>query len=544
MAKSVAEEKLQEEFERFVQFGAILDSQTRKYLVQYLKSKLGLKAIELPEINDTYFRYFSKSMDKLFDEGKLVNLLQGRAGLTLQVASDTLYWLRKTFGKIREKNPFEEETSRLNAASVMPLRAFVERWFYTTNFLKNEYQKDQLDVGFYEEKFKELIGQKDFAQLETEERNNLEDIFKDMLAQWDALLSAKLLEFQLGKLEDEAEDFKELLDKKADEYQKLFELISPFSEYVGKYWDMSRELWEDTSFSVLEKYNDLLEKEDSIKELADLLGQMREAEIITEEEEYERVIVRKEWVDDNENKAEIVGIHESDDLSNLVSSEIGYLGDEETESIFLKKYADKGLQTFRYQDKYLVQSEDQFTETNLKTKLKEKGPFIICVDTSDSMHGLPEKIAKVLCFGILKMAAKDNRRAYLINFSTQIQTIDLYDIGRSLDEIAGFLRMSFHGGTDITLALHEALRQLQSESYRDADVLIISDFIMYKVADEILDRVRFHQQNNGTQFHSLTLHEDPNAEVILTFDTNWVYDPKSKGIIRELSGEMRKITKR
>lgn len=541
---TVAQEKLQEEFDRFIRFGAILDGTTRKYLVQYLKEKLGLEAVEIPEINDTYFRYFRRALDRLFDDNGLVGLLQGREGLTLQVASDTLYWLRKTFGKIREKNPFEEETSRLNAASVMPLRQFAQRWFYVTGFLKNEYKKEELDTGFYEEKIKELIKNEDPTSLDKEKTEKLEDLFNDLLAQWDALLSAKLLEFQLGKLEDEAEDFRDLLDKKAEEYRKLYQLISPFSEYVGKYWDMSRELWQDTSFSVLEKYDDLLQKEDNIKELADLLGQMREAEIITEEEEYERVIVRKEWVEDNENKAEIVGIYESDDLSNLVSSEITYLGDEETEAIFLKKYADKGLQTFHYQDKYLVQSEDQFTETNLKTRLKEKGPFIICVDTSDSMHGLPEKIAKVLCFAILKMAARENRRAYLINFSTQIQTIDLYDIGRSLDEIAAFLQMSFHGGTDISLAMHEALRQLQSESYRDADVLIISDFIMYKVADEILDRVRYHQQNNGTQFHSLTLHDDPNAEVIVQFDTNWVYDPKAKGIIRELSGEMRKIARR
>ncbi|MEL6733535.1 MAG: hypothetical protein AAFP83_20545, partial [Bacteroidota bacterium] len=80
------------------------------------------------------------------------------------------------------------------------------------------------------------------------------------------------------------------------------------------------------------------------------------------------------------------------------------------------------------------------------------------------------------------------------------------------------------------------LRQLQTESYRDADVLVISDFIMYKIEDDILARIKYHQQNNGTQFHSLTLHEDPNAEVIIQFDTNWVYDPEGKGIIRELKG--------
>ncbi|MEL6696728.1 MAG: VWA domain-containing protein [Bacteroidota bacterium] len=533
---SVAEERLQEEFERFIQFGSVLDTTTRKYLVQYLKQILQLGGSQPPEINDTYYRYFSRALDSIFDGHLLLELIDGKPGLTQQVASDTLFWIRKTFDKIREKNPFEDETQRLSAAGVMPLRAFVNRWYYILNFLQNQYPKDELDAGFYTQKFKELMGKRSFEELSTAEKTEIDDLFKDLLAQWDALCSAKLLKFQLEKLEEEKEDFQDLLDQKTQEYKKLYDLISPFGEYVGQYWDMSRELWQDTSFDLLEKYDDLLQNEDSIRELADLLGQMREAEIITEEEEYERVIVRKQWEEDDQNKAEIVGIHESDDLNNLVSSEIGLLGDELTEVLFLKKFADKGLQTFQYQDKHLVVSEDQFTETNLKIKRKEKGPFIVCVDTSDSMRGRPEHLAKVLCFAILKMAARENRKAYLINFSTGIQTIDLYDIGRSLDEIAGFLRMSFHGGTDITLALYEVLRQLQTESYRDADVLVISDFIMYKIEDDILARIKYHQQNNGTQFHSLTLHEDPNAEVIVQFDTNWVYDPEGKGIIRELKG--------
>lgn len=415
---TVAQEKLEEEFERFVEFGAILDAKTRKYLVQYLQQKLGLESPIPPDLNDNYYRYFTRALDKLFADGLLTQLIQEREGLRLQVASDTLYWLRKTYGKIREKNPFEDETQRLNAASVMPLRDFVARWSYIINFLTNAYEKDELDAGFHRQKIEVILQNRSYEDLNKEEVDELNEVINDLLAQWDALLSSKLLEFQLGKLEEEAEDFKDLLDKKADEYQKLYDLISPFGEYVGKYWDMSRELWKDTSFDLLEKYDDLLQKEDSVRELADLLGQMREAEIITEEEEYERVVVRKEWEIDNENKTEIVGVHESDDLNNLISSEIGLLSDSETESIFLKKFADKSLQTFQYQDKQLITSEDQFTETNLRTKLKEKGPFIICVDTSDSMHGTPEHIAKVLCFAILKMAAKDNRRAYLINFSS------------------------------------------------------------------------------------------------------------------------------
>ena len=94
---SVAEEKLQEEFERFIQFGSELDTTTRKYLVQYLKQLLHLGGPQPPEINDTYYRYFSRALDGIFEGHLLLELMDGKPGLTQQVASDSLYWNRKTF---------------------------------------------------------------------------------------------------------------------------------------------------------------------------------------------------------------------------------------------------------------------------------------------------------------------------------------------------------------------------------------------------------------------------------------------------------------
>jgi uncharacterized protein with von Willebrand factor type A (vWA) domain len=95
--------------------------------------------------------------------------------------------------------------------------------------------------------------------------------------------------------------------------------------------------------------------------------------------------------------------------------------------------------------------------------------------------------------------------------------------------------MSFYGGTDATLALYEALRQLKSHDYQDADVLMISDFVMYKIDDDILNEVAHFQHNKNTEFHSLALAREANAELLGRFDTNWIYDPKTKGIIRELT---------
>jgi uncharacterized protein with von Willebrand factor type A (vWA) domain len=542
MTSQELEKELEQEYERFVEFGGLLDQRMRRYLVQYLQNKFEPERHVVPDLNDQYYDYFRKALDDIFLIDGLIDVTQFNEKIRRQVILDTLYWLRKTYAKIRTKNPYADEQQRLESWAITPLKAFVVRWPSLPTYLSAVYPRDQLDYSFFRTKFEALIRNETIDTIQTERREKIEIIFHDLLAQWDALLHAKILDHQFSKLAEAKEEFVELLDKKVKEYSKLRQILNPFTDFFG--WDLSRKLWRETSFDVLNQYDDLLQNEQSIKELADLLGNMREAEIEIEEEELEKTIIRQEWVTDESMRSQIVGVHESDDLNHLLSSEAGLLSDEQTETLFLKKYADKQLMTFRYEDRKLIQSEDHFTEINQRINQKEKGPFIVCVDTSESMEGRPEQIAKVLTLGILKMAMHQNRRAYLINFSTGIQTLDLHDIANHLNDIANFLRMSFYGGTDATLALHEAIRQLQTNDYEDADVLMVSDFIMHKLDDDILGKIGYFQQNKNTQFHCLTLGENSNPQIVQYFDTNWVYSPKEKGIIRSLTHGFRDIKER
>ncbi len=541
-------DQLQQEYDRFVEFGNLLDRRTRKYLVEYLHHQIAPDEVaapersELEELNDRYFQYFRQALNELFALQDLLDLCRGNQRISQQVILDTLYWLRKIYDKVQTKNPYQKEADLLENYAVTPLHVFIRRWHVLVNFLQQNYAREDLDTYFYRDRFQTLITTQDIDEVPPENRERLELLLTDLLSQWDARLQAKILDHQLTKLEEEKEEYLELIAQKVKEYKRLIDLVAPFSEYLG--WDLSRELWNDTSLDILQRYDDLLQDERSVQELADLLGRMREAEIEIEEETFERTIIRQEWINDETAKAEIVGVHGSDDLNNLLSSEAGLLSDAATEDLFLQRFADKGLLTFRYEDKKLVKSENQVTEVNQRIRQKEKGPFIVCVDTSESMTGRPEQIAKVLCLGVLKMAIRENRRAFLINFSIGIQTLDLYDIANSIDEIARFLRLSFHGGTDVSLALQEAVRQLRSNDYAEADVLVVSDFIMQKIDKDVLQEVRHFQQNKETQFHSLTIGENPNDSMLRIFDTNWVYDPEKKGVIKELTKGLQAIGER
>ncbi|TNE43367.1 MAG: hypothetical protein EP343_33865 [Deltaproteobacteria bacterium] len=543
MPTLTSNEAWEEELQRFVEFGVLLNRKMRVYLVAYLQHKLGLEHEPPMPIFDTYLDYFTQALDGIFGD-ELVEMLQDKEVLARQVAVETLKWLRKTHQKVQSEHPYGTEKDRLEMWSITPMFRFVERWPHLTTFLNDNYGRHELDASFYKVQFKDLIQEKPLNEIPEESQKRIDLLWNDLLAQWDALLHAKILHYQLNVLEDEQQTFQETLESRIEEYQKFSSLIGPFAEYLGRYWDSSREPLSETNFDVLEQYEEFLRQEDSVRELADLLGRMRQAEIELEEEVYENVIVSHYWEERTHAKGPFEGVHHSNDLSVMLSSEAALLSDSATENLFLAKYADQQLLTLRYDNRERVTSKHHFSETHERVKRKEKGPFIICVDTSDSMYGTPEHIAKVLCFALLKMAAKDNRRAYLINFSVGVRTIDLYDIANSLDEIVSFLQMSFYGGTSITLPMYEVLRQLETESYRDADVLVISDFIMYRVEEDILRSIRYFQENQGTQFHCLTLSSQPLESFVEVFDTNWIYDPEDKGIIRELASDMATVRAR
>ena len=65
--------------------------------------------------------------------------------------------------------------------------------------------------------------------------------------------------------------------------------------------------------------------------------------------------------------------------------------------------------------------------------------------------------------------------------------------------------MSFHCGTDPLPALQKALEMLAQTDYKQADVLMVSDFIMPSLPDPVRPRIDQQRQHNGMRFHSLII---------------------------------------
>ncbi|MCQ1536141.1 VWA domain-containing protein [Methanosarcina sp. KYL-1] len=120
-------------------------------------------------------------------------------------------------------------------------------------------------------------------------------------------------------------------------------------------------------------------------------------------------------------------------------------------------------------------------------RIKPKGPLIALVDTSGSMHGAPQTLAKSAVLAIAKRMLTQKRDMKIILFAstTQHLEIELSSRKRMSEKFLNFLLYTFGGGTDFNTALASGLKSLKEKDFRGADLLFITDG-KSEVSDELV----------------------------------------------------------
>lgn len=233
-------------------------------------------------------------------------------------------------------------------------------------------------------------------------------------------------------------------------------------------------------------------------------------------------------VDTLNAREEIVGIQLARELSLALPTERALLADPELELLFDLKYLESNLMSLHMQGQQsgrMIEDHQSHRQPD-----SQKGPMIICLDTSGSMHGQPELIAKAITLYLAIQAMKTKRAFYIINFSTNLTVLELQK-KTALDDVIHFLSQSFHGGTDLLPALEHSLTVLAQAHFEQADVVVISDFIMGQFPESVMTRITQHQQQ-GTGFYAVAIgnlrFEHLNQGL---FDHQWIYQAKTGQVI-------------
>ena len=155
----------------------------------------------------------------------------------------------------------------------------------------------------------------------------------------------------------------------------------------------------------------------------------------------------------------------------MLPSELLNLEDENLKYLFYAKYLENSLLT------YEIKGKDEIEKNEAEEKISNKGPIVVCLDTSGSMKGTPLLRAKALVLSIIKILRDENRELYVILFGAkgQFQEISL-EGEEDITKAVKFLKKSYEGGTDFETPLKRGIEIIsEKEVYKKADILMVTD---------------------------------------------------------------------
>lgn len=288
------------------------------------------------------------------------------------------------------------------------------------------------------------------------------------------------------------------------------------------------------NIATINHYFQMIKNNKALMDICDMLGKSKEEEKETYKEKITELVSYSytQTMPTKRYKEEISGVKLGNDLENLLPQEFALLNDPDLEIFFDLKFVENRLFCFEKHG-YISYAQEKWREIEReieKERSKEideqKGPIIICVDTSGSMNGNPEIVAKALTLMLAARARKEKRACFLINFSSSVDTMDLSN-SKGITLLNKFLEMSFGGGTDVCIALKEGLKQMEQNNYKKSDLIAISDggFVMNNI--EIQNKIK-QKRKEENKFYLLDV--DGNFGVKDLFDKHWVYNSNSKSL--------------
>lgn len=338
---------------------------------------------------------------------------------------------------------------------------------------------------FEEQKQKQLLA----LQQELDARKNKKQKQKTAVLT-DEQLSALQAECELAawleSLSDSAGFFSDVWDERLTVWQQLESVFNDLGLISGLGWDLSRGILQSHGWMNLIRLHKLVEQLPQLREVIETLGRMKDCDgepIIEEIISRMSVLARREVeVATPLVPMETKGITRSDSVSRMLPQEAAFLGHPVLKKLWHARRAEHALLSYAVEGTELLQQESEQEEDVAEQKAgaqtnSNKGPMIVCLDTSGSMSGTPENIAKALVLECLSVAKKEKRACfvYLFGSHNEVEELELTPTKEGLERMVLFLSMSFGGGTDAEGPLRLALEKSKKEQWEKADIMIVSD---------------------------------------------------------------------
>lgn len=255
--------------------------------------------------------------------------------------------------------------------------------------------------------------------------------------------------------------------------------------------------------------------------------------------QYETAVeYRRQWreISVPEVAGETCGLERSARVARMLPGEAQLLGHPRLRKLWFARFAERTLLTYRERNRTHEHVVVEVTVPKplpqpLPERRLERGPIVVCVDTSGSMQGAAGEVAKAAVLEAMRVAHAQQRACYVYAFSgpDDIAERELPLSVEGVEALLDFLAQSFSGGTDIAGPLTRALERLDDAQWRLADVLIASDG-EFGLPRPLVERLTQAKRASGLRIQGVLIgdRETP-AMRELCDDLLWVRDWRSYG---------------
>ena len=319
----------------------------------------------------------------------------------------------------------------------------------------------------------------------SEERRTAEGLVGAMVAQWEKPIAA--------------------LDRAGKAFDGLEALLG------GGMFELGGGIWNRRGWADMDK---LREKLEDVRELRDLVrslgrgggwGPLRRAPVQRLEMKGRPGLLRTTL-----EAQETRGLTRSDDISRLLPSEAAMLARgrvvRQAKLLFYARLAEKGLSTYE-RDGWGEFPTDINIERREIRPTADRGPILLCVDTSGSMRGPRETVAKALALECMRAAKAQERGCYVFAFAgpQEVRELELNMDAKSVNNLLDFLEKTFNGGSDFNAPVQKCLDRLTDAKWANSDILLVSDGELRQPGGEVMRKLSGAKDKLGLRVHGLIL---------------------------------------
>jgi uncharacterized protein with von Willebrand factor type A (vWA) domain len=362
-------------------------------------------------------------------------------------------------------------------------------------------------------------------ELEALERRRLDEIEKERAAQEKSRARRSVIDpAVLRRLREQAEREVKERAREADPavvagwaeaaraWSALSDVFGDLGEIMGRGWDLASSVLRQIGWMEVLKLRELIERLPQLREIVRQLGRLQTA--TDGESVAEKLLLPVRRVEEERRQVrtplaptEMRGIERSGEVARMLPVEASLLGHPQLRLLWHARRAERTLLTYRVEGvvtERVSVERDSHEETEGRRPRPQRGPILAVIDTSGSMHGLPETVAKAVVLEALRTAHAERRRCFLYAYSGPGQVLE-HELSLStsgLGRLMEFLLQSFGGGTDIG-AMSTVVERLKLEEWRKSDVVLVTDGEWAAPRDVIAGVERAREA--GTRFHGVQI---------------------------------------